>query len=352
MTKKEKKLRKRVNVLKFVTDNPVTSWLKSRSRKKKQEERSLPTNDTLEKHRRTIIRQGRRHLKSLGVAEHKVVYLSVSIFSAVLVALVILYLYSVYIVVSTTSITRAVSGVLPTPVVVFNDSRINYNTVLFQYRTAQNVQNLEQTEIQNKAGLFEKAISKAVENQAIRELGKKQQIVITKEEFEQRIAEPIELAGGSEKFEQSLEETYGWSRKDFENEFRVQLIFQKILPSRMYELSSAVSSGSSFLRTAEGLEFDIATVAIETGGSLPNQLVKNLQKLEAGNSTGPVLIDGVYFYAYKTSPTNVAYVTTTELQKQVELDAFILESRVYTCLNKDQIGTSFATNSWISCVKP
>jgi len=313
-------------------------------------ENSLPTNDTLEDHRRHILKTGKKHSRPLTDTQQKIVITSTIIAILTLFFTIWLYLNAVYSQVNTSGLVQSVSQIIPTPVLKVNDSYVYYDELLFQFNTAQNVAQNENRELEEELALSS-ASNKVIEAQVIEQIANEQELTVSDAEIEEGIAEPIILAGGDETFDATILDIYGWSRDDFKREFKLQLLKSRVVTNELYEFSQQVDS-SNFATLANNLGLTPSSVADIESDDTSAELVAVTQSLTPDNSVDTIIYGetGVYI-VMQESEASYQYV----YQTYEEIEAFIQErtsqAELQSCINHNKLPLEGVNKkSVLSCI--
>lgn len=325
------------------------------------------TRTNLETYRQDIIQQGRRHIRPGESSRHNVVIYSIVIGVAALLACVIASGYMIYSQASKSSFIYNVTKIFPAPVAVIDGSRVMYNEVLFYYETAKTVEaSLQQNQTeQSEDELYFSSLFKAVQNTYIKKLAARQGTTVTQEEIRAVVSNPEELAGGADKFEASVNQVYGWSRHELEEQVRIQLLTQKLLPEAVTDYLSQLNASKDPDPQAIAEELGLLVgeksfVAVESlekpGEGVPIEVAEALRALKELNEDQQEMTvraqDGVYIVSSHTEAAGEYLFVSNEIRGQM-IQRQLEEVSFYSCQSDvAEDAEDIETRSIWSCVFP
>jgi foldase protein PrsA len=201
------------------------------------------TNATIDKHRKEVIKKGRRLRRPLSLTRRRVLVLTASILLAIVLVLLGVTGYLIYGRQSDGKIVYGVSRIVPYPVSRVNGQFISYGDYLFELRYRKNLYenpagpastSQEPVDFKSEEGkklldeIKRSSLEEAKKKTIVRQLAKDNDVKVSDEEVDKSIAELIKRQGGEKKFKDAIEEFYGWSMEDFTKELRLQLVRQKL----------------------------------------------------------------------------------------------------------------------------
>lgn len=241
------------------------------------------TNETVSQHREEVLSGARKFIYPLKHSRHKVVLISVTILTIVLISFMTYTLLSLYKFQSTSSFSYQVTKVVPFPVARVGGKFISYENYLFELRRYihyfETQQNVDFSTAQGKSQLDEqrkKALEKVVDQAYIKKIANEKNLTVSDKEIDDQIEvlkEQNRLGNDNKVFEDVLKDYWGWSVSDFRRSIASELLAQKVLASldtgaqeRSKEALAQLKSGKDFATVAKETSDDVATK--DKGGEL------------------------------------------------------------------------------------
>lgn len=266
------------------------------------------TNDNVTEHREEVLSSARKYIYPLQHSKHRVIRISVALFSVVLLFFFAYIGLALYRFQSTSTFVYGVTKVIPLPVAKAGDSWISYESYLFELRRNMHYYGTQQrTDFASKDGqaqlkhLKKQAMNQVIKDAYVKQLAEKHDVRVTGRMIDSQVAlvrSQNRLGSNDRVFKDVLNQYWGWTEADFERALRQQLLQQAVVNKldtqtrqRAEEALRQLKGGADFAALAGQLSDDQATRG--NGGQYPNPIARNerdvapqitaeLMKLEQG----------------------------------------------------------------------
>ncbi len=221
------------------------------------------TNETMAAHRDEILDSARKYIYPVTRSKHRLVIISLSLFS---VSVIIFFGYCVaalYKFQSTSSFLYHVTQVVPFPIARIGSEFVAYENYLFEvnretyyYRTQQKLDPGSETGQQQLAEIKKQALEKVINDAYIKRLAKEKGIKVSDQEVEDAIAivrSQNRLGSSDEEFETVLRDFWNWSPEDFRRSLKQQLLAQKVASE--LDTEAHAKADAAYARLKEGKDF-------------------------------------------------------------------------------------------------
>jgi hypothetical protein len=291
----------------------------SKLRKKDSEEslqqaiQGIPriTNETVAEHREEVLSSARKYIYPLQHSAHRVVIISVSLLTVVIVAFFAYCLLALYRFHDSSTFLYRVTQVIPFPVAKAGPRYVAYENYLFElrhyvhyYQTQQRVDFNSESGRQQLAEFRKRAMDIVVNDAYVKQVADQHDISVSDREVDDAIRlvrNQNRLGSNNQVFEDVLKEFWGWSLSDFKRELRQQMLAQKVVSTldtatqaRAKEAIGRLRAGEDFAAVAKQYSDDAATR--DAGGDygfaigqsdrdLPPQVIDALFRLKAGETS-------------------------------------------------------------------
>lgn len=266
------------------------------------------TNDTVAVHREEILRGARKYIYPLQHTKHRLVVISVSLFTVAVIAFFSYCLVALYKTKSSTDFLYKVTKVVPFPVARIGSDFVAYENYLFEinhythyYQTQQDLDFKTEAGQQQLSEFKKRALEKVVNDAYIKKIAKEKNITVSNQEVEDaiRVVRAQNRLGSSDKeFEAVLKDFWGWSANDFKRSLRLQILTQKVvsaLDTTTHDKANAalaqLKNGKDFAALAKEVSEDAATkdnggeyaaVVDQTNRDISPKTIDALFKLQPG----------------------------------------------------------------------
>lgn len=269
------------------------------------------TNETVAEHREEVLSSARKYIYPLQHSAHRVVIVSVSLLTALVIAFFAYCLLALYRFRTTSTFVYRVSQVIPFPVAKAGSRYVAYENYLFElrhymhyYQTQQRVDFTSESGKQQLAEFRRRAMDIVVNDAYVKQVADKHDISVSGRELDDAIRlvrNQNRLGSNNQVFEDVLKEFWGWSVNDFKRELRQQMLAQKVVSTldtatqaRAKEAFSGLQAGGDFAALAKQYSDDTATR--DSGGDygfaigqsdrdLPPQVIDALFRLKPGQTS-------------------------------------------------------------------
>jgi hypothetical protein len=266
------------------------------------------TNETIAEHRDEVLSSARKYIYPLQHSRHRIVTISISIFTIAVIAFFSYTILALYKFHTTSTFMYRVTQVIPFPVAKAGGSWVAYENYLFEVRRYMHYyQSQQQVDFNSKAGKsqlvdFQKrALDNVVDAAYVKQLAKKNDVSVSRSDVNEQVAllrAQNRLGGSDQVFEDVLKEFWGWSVADFQRELKQQLLAQKVVSKldtdahkHANDYLAQLQAGADFATVAKEHSDDQATkpnggdygITIErTNRDLQPKVVQQLFKLQPG----------------------------------------------------------------------
>jgi parvulin-like peptidyl-prolyl isomerase len=270
------------------------------------------TNETVAAHREEILGSARKYIYPLRHSKHRMVVISISVFSVAIVVFFTYCVVSLYKLRSDSTFLYHVTQVVPFPIARTGSDFIAYENYLFEinhythyYQTQQKL-DFKSTEGKQQLAEFKKrALEKVIDDAYVKKLAKEKGITVSDREVDNAIAvvrSQNRLGSSDKEFESVLKEFWNWSVQDFRRSLKSQLLEQKVVSaldtdthSRAEAAYAQLQAGKDFSELAKAASEDTSTKANggdfgfqidQTNRDVSPQTVDALFKLQPGQYSG------------------------------------------------------------------
>ncbi len=272
------------------------------------------TNDTVSAHREEILKGARKYIYPLQHTKHRLVVISISIFTLAVVAFFGYSVYALYKDKTTNDFMYKVTKVVPFPLARIGSEFVSYENYLFEikhymfYYSTQ--QELDFNSDAGKAQLAEfkkRALDKVITDAYIKQIAKQRGITVSEADVDEAInvaRGQYRLSGNDSELEAILKDYWGWSINDFRRSLKTQLLSQKVLSAldtdthdRAQAALKALDGGKDFAELAKEVSEDLATkdnggefgmLIEQSNRDVPPRTVDALFKLQPGQYSGVI----------------------------------------------------------------
>jgi parvulin-like peptidyl-prolyl isomerase len=270
------------------------------------------TNETVAAHREEILSTARKYIYPLRLSKHRIVVVSTSLFTAVVVLFFIYCGLALYRFQSMSGFIYGVTQVIPFPIAKAGPSFVSYQDYLFQlrhyvhyYETQQNVDFSSKTGKQQLNNFKHQALQDVINVAFVKQLASKNHASVSSQQINneiQLIKNQDGLGNNEKEFESVLNQFWGWSINDFKQELGQQLLSQDVVSkldtathARAQAALSALLKGADFGAIAAQYSDDATTKnnsgqfgfpIDQTTRNLSPQTVNTLLTLQPGQISG------------------------------------------------------------------
>lgn len=197
----------------------------------------------LNKTKKEVLERGAKHKKPIMLAKRRVVKLTLSILASVAALFIVAIGLLIYVGKNDGVVVYRTSQIIPFPAAKVNGSFVSYADYLFEVRYRKNIYanptgpasaSQEPVDFNTDEGkkllkeIQASAMDRAKAKAIIKQLASDAGLSVEKDELEDGINELMERQGGREKFIEAIGQFYSWNLDDFRDEFRLQLLQQKL----------------------------------------------------------------------------------------------------------------------------
>ncbi len=196
------------------------------------------TNDTIAEHREEVLAGARKFILPLQHSKRRVVFLSLIIFVATVVAFFAYSMLSLYRFQNTSTFMYRVTQIVPFPVARAEGQFVSYESYLFElrhymhYYETQQKMNFSTEEGRAQLDEFKKqAMDQVINDAYIKKLARNNGVSVTNQEVDREIAivrDQSRLGTSDQVFEDVLRDFWGWSVNDFKRSLRQQILARKV----------------------------------------------------------------------------------------------------------------------------
>ena len=191
--------------------------LKKSAKLKKKDKRSLPsriTNDTVAEHREKVLAGGRKHKYPIQYSKHKLVWNTIFISIAGLIAVIVLLYLQLYVWKDTSDLAYRITKILPLPAGSVEGEFVRYSDYLLYNRGNMAVL---KTQGQDQAGdkvafQRQRAMNQAVQDAYVRKLAREKGVSVDDRKVDEEVDRQQKDAGLSkEAYRSAVKDMIGWS---------------------------------------------------------------------------------------------------------------------------------------------
>jgi hypothetical protein len=272
------------------------------------------TNDTVAEHREEVLSSARKYIYPLQHSRHRIVIISVVIFTALILAFFTYTLLALYRFNATSTFMYRVTQVVPFPVARAGSSAVAYEEYLFElrrymhyYETQQEVDFASDAGREQLADFRKRALESVITTAFVKQVAKEQGVFVSRSEIDKQIdllRSQNRLGGNDEVFEDVLREFWNWSTDDFRRQLADQLLAQKVASKldqethdRAKKVLAEARNGGDFAALAKKHSDDVSTkgnggdygFTIERSNrEIQPEVMDQLFKLEKGKVSGVI----------------------------------------------------------------
>lgn len=288
-------------------------------RHKDVEEQGLPriTNETVAEHREQVLSSARKYIYPLEHSKHRIVVVSIWLFSILFAVFVVYVGLALYKFQSTSTFVYGVTRVVPFPVAKAGSHYVSYESYLFElkhylhyYETQQRVDFKSESGKEQLAEFKRRSLNQVITDSYVTQLAKKNHISVNQAEVNDEVAlvrSQNRLGGSDQVFQDVLQKFWGWSEDDFKRELSNELLQQKVVDkldtathNRANQALVQLQGGADFATVAKQASDDASTrdnggdYGIEitrTNRDIAPQVTEELFKLKPGE-VSPIINTG------------------------------------------------------------
>lgn len=248
------------------------------------------TNDTVADHREELLKSARKYIYPLQHSKHRVVRISLILFTTVVIGFFVFCGLSLYKFQSTTRFIYAVTQVIPFPVGKAGHRWVSYESYLFELRRNMHYyQTQQQANFKTKDGMVQlsrlkqQALGQVTKDAYVKQLAEKNHVTVSSREVDNQLAlvkSQNRLGSNERVFKDVLNEFWGWDTNDFKRELHQQLLQQAVVSkldtqahTRATAAKAELKGGADYVATAAKYSDDISTKAI--GGAYAATITPN-----------------------------------------------------------------------------
>jgi hypothetical protein len=269
------------------------------------------TNETVAEHREEVLSSARKYIYPLQHSEHKVVIISVTLLTVVVVAFFSYCLLALYKFQSSSTFVYRITQVVPFPIAKAGPRFVSYESYLFELRHyIHYFQTQQRTDLKSEAwdqqitDFRKRAMQRVIDYAYVKELAKKHNVAVNDQELDDAVTlvrEQNRLGSSDQVFSDVLKEFWGWSVDDFRRELKQQMLAQKVVAAldtttkkRASDVYDRLQKGEDFATLAKQNSDDVntrdnggdyVTPVSQTDRDLPPQLVDAIFKLNVGETS-------------------------------------------------------------------
>lgn len=310
--------------------------LLKQNRKKKQVAQSHITNDTVAEHRERVLAAGRRHKYPIQYTKRRLIWVTLFVGLALVVALIILGWLQLYVWKDTGDLAYRITRTLPVPVATIDGENALYSDYLLYHRSTLAVlESRGQLNQKDKVTFYQnQSINKALEAAYTRKIARERNISADDKQIAELIRQQREASKLSESaYESVVRDNLRWSMEELNMAMKYTLLKQQVAFAIDENASKIAKSVEASLKKGRKIEEiasmygnkvqAVANLSVSKDNS-DGGLTKAALKLSKGQTTGPIKTlagDGYYFVtlnAVEGSMVNYSYirVSLTEFDKR------------------------------------
>lgn len=236
------------------------------------------TNETVEEHRKEVIKGGRRFIYPIINTPRRVLGLSILVATIAMIVFSTYTLLKLYRFNDYSDFSYNVVKVIPLPVARIGGAMVPFEDYLFELRryvhyfeTQQGVDFESSDGLANLDEQRERSLQRTVDNAYIKKLARQNDIAVSEAEINaelELLRQQNKLGDGEEALEDVLLDFWGWSIDDYKRSIRQELLRQKVVESlddSAYSRANAalerLSAGEDFADLAAELSDDAASAS-------------------------------------------------------------------------------------------
>lgn len=279
------------------------------------------TKDNIEEHRRSILAQGRKLKYPFQYSKKRMLVITFIMAGLAIIAIGLFLHNGLYRQQQTSNLFYSATKLFPVWVARVDGEPVRYQDYLRRIRAdIFYYVNKEGRSFASEEGKHELNFHKrnnlnaTIRAAYVAKLAREQHIELSAEQIDQRIAEMRQADGASkDDLAATLANYYGWTIDDFRVTTRDQLLEQRLVykidsaaRDKANKVADAIKSGQDFAKLAEKFSDDEATnkaggrVVTQTNTSDPTGIVKRVQQLQPGQTTGieQTSVSGKHYYYF------------------------------------------------------
>jgi hypothetical protein len=290
--------------------------LPKRNRNTKKATPNRITSENIAEHREEVLGSARKYIYPLRHSKHRLVKISLSLFTVALIAFFSYSMLSLYRFKSTSDFTYQVTKVIPFPVARIGTDFVSYESYLFEvkhymhyYSTQADVDFDSDSGQQQLADYKKRAQEKVINDAYAKIIAKQRGISVSEQEVNDEIAvyrNQNRLGSSDDELKTVLHDFWNWSLDDFKRTLRQQLLNEKVVADLDQEAKekaegalAQLASGKDFAELAKEVSEDPATK--DNGGNfgflidrnnrdISPKTIEALFKLKPGESSNIINI--------------------------------------------------------------
>jgi hypothetical protein len=276
------------------------------------------TNENIGEHREQVLKGARKYIYPLRHSTRTIVIVTLAVIVTAIIALFVYCYFALYHYYQYNTFVYRVTQVVPFPIAKADGRYVEYENYLYElrhyvhYYESQQQRNFAGADHDQLVAFRKQALSKVTSDTYIKDVARKNHVVVTDKEVNARLAEVREqnrLGGNNKVFADVLRDYWGWSINDFKRSLKQEILAAKVSAKlditgsqRAQNALAQAKAGGDFGALAKQLSDDPAAKA--TGGDYgypinktnPNvapEVVDQLYKMKVGEVAGPVLASPV-----------------------------------------------------------
>lgn len=221
------------------------------------------TNETVAEHREEVLSGARKYIYPLQHSRHKIVWLSVTIFIATFVALLVFTMLNLYRFQNTSTFTYRITQIVPFPIARAGGRFVSYESYLFELRRSihyyENKQkiNFQLEENQGQLNDLKKdALNQVINDAYVKRLADDNGISVSLSELEREMDISIKqnrLGFADGTLEDVLKDYYDWDINDFKRTFKQQILARKVVA--VLDQDAKIKAEDALVELNAGAEF-------------------------------------------------------------------------------------------------
>ncbi|MEM6998138.1 MAG: peptidylprolyl isomerase [Patescibacteria group bacterium] len=236
------------------------------------------TNDTVDEHRKEVLKGGKRFIYPIISTPRRILGISILVATLAIIGFSSFVALQLYRFNDYSDFSYNVTKVLPLPVARIGGTMVRYEDYLFELRRYVHYFEVQQgddftteTGEQTLKEQRARSLEKVIDNAYIKKLARQNDITVSEQEIDaelELLRQQNKLGDGSEAFEDVLLDFWGWSVGDYRTSIRQELLTQKVVQAldtsahdRAERALARIQAGEDFATLAEELSDDVASAS-------------------------------------------------------------------------------------------